>query len=220
LAWAGALLFLSAAPPRSCSAFIGVTLGTFVGVLPGIGALATISMCLPITFYLDPMVALIMLAGIFYGAHVRQLDRLDPAQPARQRARGGHLPRRLPDDAEGARGPGAVHHYDRVVRGRLVRDPADDLLRAGDRRLRHQLLVGGLLLDHAARRWSPPRRCPTARRSRASPWSAVGIVLGLVGTDINSGHARYTFGFIELTDGVSLVAVAMGLFGVAEISTR
>jgi putative tricarboxylic transport membrane protein len=51
--------------------FLGVTIGTFVGVLPGVGAMAAVALCLPITFYLDPTIALIMLAGIFYGSIFR-----------------------------------------------------------------------------------------------------------------------------------------------------
>src|SRR6185295_6989627 len=77
---------------------IGVSVGTLIGVLPGIGPLATIALLLPITFNVAPVGALIMLAGIYYGA-VRRLDHRNPGQPARRDLRGGHLHRRLPDGA-------------------------------------------------------------------------------------------------------------------------
>src|ERR687888_190534 len=93
-------------------ALIGCLLGTLIGVLPGIGPVATIAMLLPITFNLSPVGALIMLAGIYYGASREHPGRI---------VLGGHLPRRLPDGAPGARRPGARYRRDRLVLRRLRR---------------------------------------------------------------------------------------------------
>jgi putative tricarboxylic transport membrane protein len=195
---------------------IGVTLGTFVGVLPGIGALATISMCLPITFYLDPMAALIMLAGVFYGAMygsstasiLLNLPGSAPAAvtcldgyPMAQKGRAG-LALFLTTIASFVGGSFSILLM--IFFAPVLADFAISFSSADYFSIMVLALVAASTLSNGS-------------VIKGVAMVAVGIVLGLVGTDISSGRARYTFGFIELTDGVSLVAVAMGLFGVAEI---
>ena len=81
--------------------FIGVLVGNMVGVLPGMGPLATVSILLPLTFGMKPVGAILMLAGRHVRRPVRRCDLLDPAQPPLPSAARRHLPRRLPDDPAG-----------------------------------------------------------------------------------------------------------------------
>ena len=83
--------------------FVGVALGTIVGVIPGVGPLAAIAMLIPLTFYLDPTAALIMLAGDLVRDDIWWFDGLDPAERARHDVGGGHRARRLSDGATGPR---------------------------------------------------------------------------------------------------------------------
>lgn len=194
----------------------GVTLGMLVGVLPGIGALAAISMFLPITFYLEPTVALITLAGIFYGAQY-----------------GGSTASillNLPGDATSA--VTCLDGYPMTQRGEagaalFITTIASFL--GGSFAI---LLVMGLTpaLAEFALRFSSTEYfsvmllglVAASTFSVGSPLKGlamviVGLVFGLVGMDVNSGQFRFAFGFLELADGLNLVAVVMGLFGVAEI---
>lgn len=195
---------------------LGVTLGTFVGVLPGIGALATISMCLPITFYLDPMAALILLAGVFYGAMygsstasiLLNLPGSAPAAvtcldgyPLAQKGRAG-LALFLTTIASFVGGSFSILLM--IFFAPVLADFAISFSSADYFSIMVLALVAASTLSNGS-------------VIKGVAMVALGIVLGLVGTDISSGRARYTFGFIELTDGISLVAIAMGLFGVAEI---
>lgn len=195
---------------------IGVSLGTFVGVLPGIGALATISMCLPLTFYLDPMHGLIMLAGIFYGAQYGSST--------------ASILLNLPGSA-----PAAVTCLDGYPMAQQGRAGVALLLTTIASFLGGSfaiiLLIGfaPVLADFAISFSSADyfsimilALCAASTLSTGSVVKgllmvAVGLLLGLVGTDINSGTARYTFGIIDLSNGISLVALAMGLFGISEI---
>jgi putative tricarboxylic transport membrane protein len=196
--------------------FAGVTLGTFVGVLPGIGALAAISLCLPLTYYMDPTHALIMLAGIFYGAQYGSstasiLLNIPGTPSAAVTCLDGH-----PMAKQGRAGPALLIT---TVTSFLGGSFAIILLIAFAAPLTRFALQFGspeyfaiMLLGLLA----------ASTISVGSPLKGLamvvfGLVLGLVGTDVTSGIYRFTFGSLELTDGLSLVAVAMGLFGVAEI---
>ena len=95
--------------------FIGVLLGTAVGVLPGIGPVATIAMLLPITFGLPPVTALIMLAGIYYGAQYGGSTTAILINLPGESLRGGHRDRRLPDGPPGPRRPGAGDRRARLL---------------------------------------------------------------------------------------------------------
>ena len=107
--------------------FIGVFVGNMVGVLPGMGPLATISILLPLTFGIKPVGAILMLAGVFLRRAIRRRDLLDPAQSAVPSAARGHLSRRLPAHQERQGRRRARHHRLLVVRRRLLGHHRDDL---------------------------------------------------------------------------------------------
>lgn len=195
---------------------IGVSLGTFVGVLPGIGALTTIALCLPLTFHLDPLLGLIMLAGIFYGAQYGSstasiLLNVPGSAPAAVTCLDGY-----PMSRQGRAG---IALFLTTIASFIGGTFAILLL----------VFFAPLLADFAvgfsAADYFSIMLLALVAASTLSTGSALkglcmvvlGLVLGLVGTDINSGQFRYTFGIPALADGISLVALAMGLFGVAEI---
>ena len=196
--------------------FIGVTVGTFVGVLPGIGALAAISLALPLTYYIDPTDALIMLAGIFYGAQyggstasillnlpgtaTAAITCLDGYPLAQQ----GKAPLALFVTAVNSFVGSSLAIV--LVMG-FAPVIAEFALEFGSAEYFAVILLG-LVAASTMTLGSP---------FKALAMVVFGLALGQVGTDINTGQFRYTFGILELADGFSLVAVAMGLFGVAEI---
>jgi TctA family transporter len=197
-------------------ALIGVLIGTLVGVLPGIGPLATLAMLLPFTYGLDPTPALIMLAGIYYGAQyggsttailvnlpgeaTSVVTCLDGYQMARRGRAGAAL------------GVAAIGSFVAGTFGVLLiaafAPPLVELaFRFGPAEYFSLMvlgLVGAVVLASGS-------------LVKAIGMIVLGLLLGLVGTDVNSGVARYSFGIPELTDGIGVVAVAMGLFGFAEI---
>jgi putative tricarboxylic transport membrane protein len=195
---------------------LGVTLGTFVGVLPGIGALTTISLCLPLTFHLDPLQGLIMLAGVFYGSQY-----------------GGSTASILLNVPGNA--PSAVtclDGYPLTKQGRagvaLFVTTIGSFI-GGSFAILLLILFAPVLADvaisfSAADFFSIMLLALVAASTlgMGSPLKGLcmvvfGLALGLVGTDINSGQFRFTFGIPALTNGIELVALAMGLFGIAEI---
>lgn len=195
---------------------LGVTLGTFIGVLPGIGALTTISLCLPLTFHLDPLHGLIMLAGIFYGSQYGSstasiLLNVPGSAPAAVTCLDGY-----PMTKQGRAG---VALFITTIASFIGGSFAIVLL----------ILFAPTLADiaisfSAADYFSIMLLALTAASTLAvgSPLKGLcmvvlGLLLGLAGTDINSGQFRFTFGIPALADGINLVALAMGLFGVAEI---
>lgn len=199
--------------------FLGVTLGTFIGVLPGIGALATISMCLPLTFYVEPTQALIMLAGIFYGAQYGSST--------------ASILLNLPGSA-----PAAITCLDGYPMARQGRAGIALMITTiasfvgGSFSIVLMIFFAPVLADFAVSFSSADyfsimllALCAASTLSTGSVLKgltmvAVGLLLGMVGTDINSGVARYTFDSVQMSEGISLVALAMGLFGVSEILTN
>src|SRR6478735_5606814 len=129
-------------------ALLGCMVGTLIGVLPGIGPVATIAMLLPITFHLPPTASLIMLAGIYYGAQ-----------------------------------------YGGSTTSILVNLPGE---------ASSVVLASGSVI-------------------KAIAMVFLGLLFGLVGTDVNTGAQRFTFDVPELSDGIDFAPIAMGLFGIAEI---
>jgi putative tricarboxylic transport membrane protein len=195
---------------------IGVLVGTLVGVLPGIGPTGTIALLLPITFYLSPNSALIMLAGIYYGAQyggsttailiklpgesssvVTILD----GHAMAQRGRAGAA---LATAALGSFFAGCVA----TVLLALASPPLSQLALKFGAAEYFSLMVFGLIGAVVLAQGS---------LIKAVAMILFGLLLGLVGTDLNSGQQRFTFGFSELSDGIGFVTLAMGLFGVAEI---
>jgi len=196
--------------------FIGALLGTLIGVLPGIGPTATIAMLLPVTFALSPTSSLIMLAGIYYGAQYGgsttailvnlpgEASSAVTAIDGYQMARNGRAGPALAIAAIGSFVAGTVATIFVAVlalpltRLALQFGPAEYF----------SLIVLGLVSSVALAHGSV---------LKALAMIVLGLLLGVVGTDVYTGAARFTHGFIELADGVNFVAVAVGIFGIAEI---
>jgi TctA family transporter len=195
---------------------LGVLLGTLIGVLPGIGPVATIAMLLPVTFTLPPVSALIMLAGIYYGAQYggsttailvnlpgessSVVTCLDGYQMARQGRAGAAL-------GIAALGSFFAGCCATVIIALFAPPLAEVALKFGPAEY-FSLMVLGLIAAVVLAHGSVVK---------AVAMVIFGLLLGLVGTDVNSGVARFNFGISELSDGIGFVSVAMGVFGFAEI---
>ncbi|HYF53151.1 MAG TPA: tripartite tricarboxylate transporter permease, partial [Salinarimonas sp.] len=195
---------------------VGVFLGTAIGVLPGLGPVATIAMLLPVTFGLPPVSALIMLSGIYYGAQYGgsttailvnlpgESSSVVTALDGYQMARRGQAGRALSTAAIGSFIAGTVA----TVLIALFAPPLAELaLKFGPAEY-FSLMVLGLVASIVLAQGS---------LLHAVGMVVLGLVLGLVGTDVNSGAARYTFDLPQLADGIGFVIVAMGAFGLGEI---
>src|SRR5579871_1639020 len=196
--------------------FLGALLGTLIGVLPGIGPIATIAMLLPVTFTLPPVSALIMLAGIYYGAQYggsttailvnipgessSVVTCLDGYQMARQ----GRAGPALAIAAIGSFFAGCVATLIIAVAAPPLAEVA---LKFGPSEY-FSLMVFGLIAATVLAHGS---------LIKAIAMVVWGLLLGIVGTDVNSGVLRFTFDIPELSDGIGFVIVAMGMFGTAEI---
>lgn len=197
--------------------FIGVLVGTIIGVLPGIGPLAAMSMLLPLTFTLPPIGALIMLAGIYYGAmyggaitsillnmpgeasHV--VTCLDGHQLALKGRAGASLAiAAISSFFGGTVGALVIVLLGPPLAGMALEFAAPEYF---------SLMLLGLIAAAALGSGSP---------LKAIAMVVLGLMMGLVGADINTGIPRYTFGILGLNDGISFVVVAMGLFGFTEIA--
>ena len=198
---------------------VGVILGTLIGVLPGIGPVATIAMLLPVTFSLSPITALIMLAGIYYGAQYggstsailvnlpgessSVVTCLDGYQMARQ----GRAGVALATAAIASFFAGCVAT---LIVAMFAPPLAEIALKFGPSEYFSLMVLGlvaAVVLAHGS-------------VIKAVAMVILGLLLGLVGTDVNSGVLRFAFGISELADGIGFVTVAMGLFGTAEIITN
>ena len=196
--------------------FVGVFLGTLVGVLPGIGPLAAMSMLLPATFVLPPVGALIMLAGIFYGTQyggstTSILVNL-PGETASvvtcidgyEMAKKGRAGPALAIAAVGSFFAGTVGTIIIAVAGPPLAEVA---LKFGSPEF-FSLMVMGLIASAVLAH---------GNMLKAIAMIVLGLLLGIIGTDVNSGMWRFTFGSADLSDGLSFPVVAMGLFGFSEI---
>lgn len=196
--------------------FIGVFLGTLIGVLPGIGPLATIAMLLPITFNVAPVSALIMLAGIYYGAQYGgsttailvnlpgETSAVVTCMDGYQMARQGRAGPALGIAAIGSFIAGTICTLLIALFGPPLAEMA---LKFGAPEYFSLMLMGlvtAAVLAHGD-------------MSKSLAMTAVGLLVGVVGTDVNSGMARFSFGFPELTDGIGFVVVAVGVFAIGEI---
>lgn len=203
-------------PMHLLYALIGCLLGTMIGVLPGVGPVATIAMLLPITFNLQPVAALIMLAGIYYGSQYggsttailvnlpgetsSVVTCLDGYQMARQ----GRAGPALAISAIGSFFAGCVATLIIAIAAPPLAEVA---LKFGPSEY-FSLMVLGLVAATVLAHGS---------LIKAIAMVLLGLLLGLIGTDVNSGVLRFTFGIPELSDGIGFVVVAMGMFGLAEI---
>ncbi|MHA6686726.1 tripartite tricarboxylate transporter permease [Mesorhizobium sp. A556] len=196
---------------------IGVLLGTLIGVLPGIGATATIAMLLPITFQIgDPVSALIMLSGIYYGAQYGgsttailinmpgESSSAVTAIDGYQMARKGRAGVALATAAIGSFFAGTVSTF--LVA--LFAPPLTAIALKFGAAEYFSLMVVGLVSSIALAHGSIVK---------ALGMVVLGLLLGLVGTDIYTGTPRFTLGIREYADGLNFVAVAVGVFGIAEI---
>jgi len=206
-------------PANVAFAFIGAMVGTLIGVLPGIGPIATIAMLLPLTFKLEPTSGLIMLAGIFYGAQYggsttailvnlpgetsSVVTCIDGHQMARQGRAGAAL-------AVAA----LASFFAGCISTALIATFAPPLAKVGQSfgspeyfSLMVLGLIAAVVLAHGS-------------VIKAVAMIILGLLVGLVGTDGNTGGTRFTFGIRELTDGIDVATLAIGLFGVGEIITN
>ena len=195
---------------------IGVFVGTLIGVLPGLGPAATVAMLMPASFALPPVSALIMLAGIYYGAQYGGsttsilvnlpgeassiVTTLDGYQMALQGRAGVAL-------ATAAIGSFFAGTVCTLIIALFAPPLANVALKFGPAEY-FSLMVLGLVASVVLARGS---------LLKAIGMIVLGLILGLIGTDVNSGAQRYTFGIPELMDGIGFVTVAMGMFGIGEI---
>ena len=196
--------------------FVGVLLGTAVGVLPGIGPTATVAMLLPITFNFEPVTALIMLAGIYYGAQyggstTAILINLPGESSAAVTALDGHEMARQgragPALAAAAIGSFIAGTVATVVLAVAAPPLASVALKFGPAEY-FSLVLFGLIVSIALARGST---------LKALAMIALGVLFGTVGQDIYTGTPRFVFDQRELYGGIDFVSVAVGMFGVAEI---
>jgi len=196
--------------------FLGVLLGTLVGVLPGIGPTATVSMLLPITLALSPATALIMLAGIYYGAQYggsttailvnlpgessSAVTAIDGYQMARQ----GRAGAALAAAALGSFFAGTIGTLILV----LFAPPLVEVALEFGAPEYFSLVVLGLVTSVALAHGSI---------LKALAMIVLGLLLGTVGADMFTNDPRFTFGRLELYEGLNFVALAVGVFGIAEI---
>jgi len=196
--------------------FIGCLLGSLVGVLPGIGPLATIAMLLPLTFGVSPVPALIMLAGIYYGAMyggsttsilvnlpgetASVVTCIDGYQMARQ----GRAGPALAISAIGSFFAGTICTVVIALFGPPIAEMALQF-RAPEY---FSLMLMGLITAAVLSQGD---------MSKSLAMVVLGLLLGIVGTDLNTGVQRFSFDILELTDGISFVVIAVGVFAVGEI---
>ncbi|HMR60184.1 MAG TPA: tripartite tricarboxylate transporter permease [Amaricoccus sp.] len=210
----GLLVVLEPANLMYC--FIGVFLGTFIGVLPGIGSMAAIAMILPLTFYLDPTPALVMIAGVFYGAEyggsTASILMNVPGTPAAsitaiegyQLAKKGRAGVALFSTAIASFGGGMIGM---VVIAVLSPSLAQLALSFGPPEYFAVILLGLIAASAVS----------NGGALKGIAMVVTGLMLGTIGVDLTTGELRFTMGIPELRDGVHIVVVAMGLFGVTEL---
>jgi putative tricarboxylic transport membrane protein len=203
-------------PANLAFAFLGAMVGTLIGVLPGIGPIATIAMLLPLTFHLEPVSGLIMLAGIFYGAQYGgsttailvnlpgETSSVVTCLDGHQMARNGRAGAALAVAAIASFFAGTIATF-------LIAGFAPPLSRIGQSfgapeyfSLMLLGLVAAVVLAHGS-------------VLKAVAMIVMGLLIGLVGTDGNTGGQRFTFGIRELIDGIDVATLAIGLFGISEI---
>ena len=195
--------------------FLGVLVGNLVGVLPGMGPVATISILLPLTFGMKPVAAILMLAGVYYGAQYggaicsillnlpthppHAVTCLDGFPLTKQGKGGTALGITVIASFMGASFgiTEMIFLAPFLVKVALEFGPAEVC----------SLMLVGLLAGSTLAKGSP---------LKGVAMTVLGLLIGIVGTDIETGTTRFTFGILELDDGVEIVTLALGLFGIAE----
>ena len=196
--------------------FIGVMIGTLIGVLPGIGPVGAMSILLPITFGISPVTAIIMLSGIYYGAQyggsttsilvgipgeaASVVTMLDGHQMALQ----GRAGPALGIAAFGSFIAGTIG----IIGLMLLAPPlASIALKFGPPEYFALMIMGLVILTYLAQK----------SMAKSLMMAGVGVLAGVVGLDTMTGLPRFTFGVSDLLDGIGIAPLAMGLFGVSEI---
>jgi putative tricarboxylic transport membrane protein len=196
--------------------FTGVLVGTAIGVLPGVGSMAAISMLLPVTFHLDPTSAIIMLAGVYYGAEyggsTASILLNLPGTPSNAVACIDGYPMSKQGRAGVALFTTTIASFVGGTLGIVVLIVATPAfvafaLRFGAAEYFVALVLGLLLAASVSQ----------GRPVKGIAMLAVGLLLGSIGADVQTGTARFTLGYFHLYDGISIIVIAMGLFGVSEI---
>lgn len=212
--YAGLLVVLE--PQNLLYCFIGVFVGTFIGVLPGIGSMAAIAMILPLTFYLEPTSALVMIAGVYYGAEyggsIASILLNIPGTPAASitaiegypMARNGRAGVALFSTAIASFGGGMIGM---IVMAVLSPSLATLALSFGPADYFAVILLGLIAASAVS----------NGGALKGIAMVVLGLMLGTIGIDLTTGDLRFTMGVPELRDGVHIVIVAMGLFGVSEV---
>ena len=203
-------------PQNLLYCFIGVTMGTLVGVLPGIGPTATIALLLPATFKLNPISAIIMLSGICYGAMYGgsttsillnipgEASSVVTCLDGYQMARKGRAGPALGISAFGSFIAGTFSIVGLVIFAPTL---AEFALKFGPPEYFALMVMGLSVVAYLARK----------SMAKALMMAVVGIVLGCVGLDPITATPRFTFGILDLADGIGIAPVVMGLFGIAEV---
>jgi TctA family transporter len=212
--WLGLTVALQPVSVLYC--LIGVLVGTLIGVLPGVGPLVTIAMLLPVTYFLTPVTALIMLSGIYYGAQYGgsttailvnlpgESSSLVTCLDGHQMARQGRAGPALAVAALGSLFAGIVSTFvlaflcPVLIEVALMFGPAEYFM----------LMVLGLVAAVVLAQGS---------LLTAMAMIVLGLLLGMIGTDVHTGDQRFTFGLPVLLDGVGFIPLAMGLFAVSEV---
>jgi putative tricarboxylic transport membrane protein len=203
-------------PDNLLYCLLGVTLGTLIGVLPGLGPIPTIAMLLPLTYSLPPVSSLIMLSGIYYGSQYGgsttailiklpgESSSVVTALDGHEMARRGEAGKALAVAALGSFFAGSVT----VLLLAVVAAPLAEVALSFSSTEYFALMLLGLVASITLASGSV---------YKALGMVLLGLLLGLIGRDTLTGGARLTFGIDALSDGVDFVAIAMGVFGIAEI---
>jgi putative tricarboxylic transport membrane protein len=203
------------APMNLLYGFLGVLLGTVIGVLPGLGPVATISILLPFTFSLQPQAALIMLAGIYYGAQYGgsttailvnlpgESSSVVTAIDGHQMARQGKAGLALATAALASFLAGSFATFVIALAAPALAEVALQFGPADYFSLMVFGLVGAVILAHGS-------------VLKAVGMILVGMLLGMIGIDVNTSVPRFTFGVPQFGDGIDFAVIAMGIFGIGE----
>ena len=199
--------------------FLGVFVGTLIGVLPGIGPVGAMSILLPTTFGVSPIAGVVMLAGIYYGAMyggsttsilvnipgeaASVITCLDGYQMARKGRAGPAL-------GMAALGSFIGGTFSIIALMFLAYPLSEAAVKFGPPEYFSLMCMGLVVVTYLAR----------GSLSKALVMAILGLILGVVGTDPISGKLRFTLGFPDLADGIDLVPLAMGLFGISEVLTN
>ncbi|CAM5187224.1 tripartite tricarboxylate transporter permease [Oligella ureolytica] len=209
-------LSVALTPENLFYCFMGCLLGTLIGILPGIGPVPTIAMLLPLTYVLPPTAGLIMLAGIYYGAQYGgsttailvalpgETSAVVTVLDGHQMARNGRAGSALAIAALGSFFAGTVATFLLAAFAPPLTEIAFKFGPAEYFSLMVTGLVGAVVLASGS-------------LIKAICMIILGLLIGIIGTDVNSGVARFDFNIPELQDGIDFAVVAMGVFGLAEI---